>query len=217
MRVGWSLSYYYTFTWGGLPILQLPEDLVRLQEVVTSLRPDVIVECGIHLGGSLLFHATICEALGNGRVIGIDQHIGAETRAALTGHRLSHRITLIEGDSASAPTLAAVRGLVRQGESILVILDSDHSREHVTRELEAYAPLVTPSSCLIVSDGIMHDLTDVPGGAASWAEDNPVTAARDFLAAHPEFVVRQPEWRINRSPLRSNITYWPHGWLWRKA
>lgn len=217
VRVGWALRYYYTFTWCERPVLQLPEDLVRLQEVLASLRPDVIIETGIHLGGSLLFHATLCEALGNGHVIGIDRQIDAETRAALTEHRLSHRITVVEGDSTSSETVAAVRGLVGPGESVLVILDSDHSSQHVARELEAYAPLVTPGSCIVVGDGIMHDLADVPGGDASWVDDNPATAARHFLAAHPEFESCQPAWRINRGPLRENITYWPHGWLWRKA
>lgn len=217
VRVGWALAYYYTFTWCGQAVLQLPEDLVRFQEVVASLRPAVIIETGIHLGGSLLFHATLCETLGNGTVIGIDREIGADTRAALTDHRLSRRIALIEGESASPETLAAVRTLVGKSEPVLVILDSDHSCAHVSRELEAYAPLVTPGSCIIATDGVMRDLADVPGGEPAWAEDNPAAAARHFLAAHPEFEMRAPPWRMHRSPLQENVTYWPDGWLWRKA
>lgn len=217
MRVGWALAYYYTFTWCGQPILQLPEDLVRFQEVVSSLQPDVIIETGIHLGGSLLFHATLCEALGKGRVIGIDRSIDSDTRSALTSHRLSPRIAIVEGDSTAPATVAQVRNHVRPGESVLVILDSDHSCAHVARELEAYAPLVTPGSCIIATDGVMRDLADVPGGAASWIEDNPATAARQFLAHHPEFEMHPPAWRFNRGPLREAITYWPNAWLWRKA
>jgi cephalosporin hydroxylase len=217
VRIGWALRYYHTFTWCGQPVLQLPEDLVRWQEVVASLRPDVVIETGIHLGGSLLFHATLCEVLGNGRVIGIDREVSAGTRKALTGHRLSHRIAIVEGDSTSPVTMGAVRDLVGKDESVMVILDSDHSCQHVAHELEAYAPLVTPGSCIVVADGIMCDLADVPGGEAGWTEDNPATAARHFLAAHPEFVMREPEWRVNSSPLRSNITYWPHGWLWKET
>jgi cephalosporin hydroxylase len=217
VRVGWALAYYYTFTWCGQPVLQLPEDLVRFQEVVASLRPDVIIETGIHLGGSLLFHATLCEAVGNGRVIGIDQRIDLETRHALSRHRLSHRITMIEGDSTAPATVTQVRSLVRDGESVLVILDSDHACVHVARELEAYAPLVTAGSCIIAADGIMCDLADVPGGDPSWLNDNPTTAARHFLSAHPEFEMRPPAWRINRGTVRNSITYWPDGWLWRKA
>jgi len=218
VRVGWSLFYYDTFSWGGLGVLQLPDDLIRLQEVVTSLRPDVIIETGVYLGGSLLFHATVCEGLDHGRVIGVDVDIKPETRAGVSSHRLSHRIALIEGDSASPATIAAVRNLIGDAKSVLVILDSDHSRRHVARELEAYAPLVTPGSYLIVCDGIMHDLADVPGGDGTWLEDNPDAAARDFLAAHSEFVRCQPGWRdTNRGPLRKNVSYWPNGWLWKKA
>src|SRR6202049_3375982 len=108
VRVGWSLKYYHTFSWFGLPILQLPEDLLRLQEVVYELRPDVIVETGVFRGGSLLFHATLCQALGRGRVIGIDLEIAAEDRETLREHILGPRITLIEGDSVSPSTVTEV-------------------------------------------------------------------------------------------------------------
>jgi cephalosporin hydroxylase len=217
VRIGWGVGYYFTMTWFGRLIQQLPEDLVRIQEVLVALKPDVIVETGIYYGGSLLFHATICEGLGRGRVIGIDQHIHEETRAALSGNRLSHRITAIEGDSASDEIVARVRSTILPGETVLVILDSDHSREHVARELNAWSPLVTPGSCIVVTDGIMRHLTDVPGGRADWAYDNPCTAASEFRAAHPEFELRQPAWPFNRSNLQRNITYWPDAWLWRKV
>src|SRR6202049_574977 len=108
VRVGWSLKYYHNFSWFGLPILQLPEDLLRLQEVVYELRPDVIVETGVFRGGSLLFHATLCQALGRGRVIGIDLEIAAEDRETLREHILGPRITLIEGDSVSPSTVTEV-------------------------------------------------------------------------------------------------------------
>ena len=198
-------------------IVQLPEDLVRLQEVLASLKPDVIIETGIYYGGSLLFHATVCEGLGKGRIIGIDLQIHDDTRDALAANRLAHRITTIEGDSASPAIVERVRASLSPGETVLVILDSDHSREHVARELHAWAPLVSPGSCIIATDGIMRDLTDVPGGRPEWAEDNPCTAAREFLAEHPEFELRQPAWPFNRSDLKRNITYWPDSWLWRKV
>jgi cephalosporin hydroxylase len=217
VRTGWAVDYYYTLSWFGRPILQLPEDLIRLQEVVNSLQPDVIIESGIHSGGSLLFHATLCEALGKGRVIGIDKHIPADTREAIAQHRLAHRIEMIEGDSIAPVTVETVHRRVRPGETVLVILDSHHSREHVAGELRAYAPLVSPGSCIIAADGIMRDLTDVPGGDPAWSHDNPAAAALEFVAAHPEFEMRQPRWPFNRSALEKNITYWPDGWLWRKA
>ena len=207
--VGWAMQYYTTFRWLGLPILQLPDDLLRLQEVIASLRPDVIIETGVNQGGSILFHATLCEAMGNGRVVGIDIHIGEETRRALTSHALARRIHLIEGDSAAQPTAEVARRLIPEGASVMVILDSDHSKSHVARELETYAPLVTRGSCIVVTDGIMHDLAGVPGGQPSWVDDNPAAAAREFAAAHPEFEARQPGWP-------RNVTYFPDAWLWRK-
>jgi cephalosporin hydroxylase len=217
VRVGWSLRYYHTFTWFGRPILQLPEDLVRLQEVVYEVRPDVILETGVFDGGSLLFHASLCEAMGKGRVIGIDIEIRAGVREALREHPLASRIELIEGDSAATEIVARVRGMVKAGETALVILDSSHTKAHVAAELEAWSPLVTERSCIVAADGIMCDLSDVPGGNAEWAHDHPAAAAREFLARHPEFEMRQPEWKVNTSPLNQNVTYWPDGWLWRKA
>lgn len=217
VRVGWALRYYHTFTWFGRPLLQLPEDLIRLQEVVWQVRPDVIVETGVFDGGSLLFHASLCEAIGNGRVVGIDVELRAGVREALREHPLGHRVTLIEGDSAAAETVARARNLVRDGESAMVILDSSHTRAHVAAELEAYSPLVSKGSCIIAADGIMRDLADVPGGEPDWTHNHPAAAARDFLARHPEFEMRQPEWKVNTSPLTANVTYWPDGWLWRKA
>jgi cephalosporin hydroxylase len=216
VRIGWGVRYYFTMTWFGCLIQQLPEDLVRLQEVVNTLQPDVIIETGVYYGGSMLFHATLCEALGKGRVIGIDIHIHDRTRQAICTHRLASRITLIQGDSGSSEVVDKVRPMIGPGEKVMVILDSDHSRNHVARELAAWSPFVTSGSCIVVTDGIMRDLTDVPGGKPEWAQDNPCTAAAEFLAAHPEFELRQPEWPFNQSELRQNITYWPDGWLWRK-
>lgn len=137
MRTGWALGYYFTFTWLGRPILQLPEDLVRLQEVVFALSPDVILETGVYSGGSMLFHASLCEAIGKGRVIGIDKFIGTETRMSLASHRLAGRIQLVEANSIAHETVASVKAMVKPGEKVLVILDSNHTKEHVAGELEA--------------------------------------------------------------------------------
>jgi cephalosporin hydroxylase len=209
VRIGWAANYYFTLSWFGRPILQLPEDLVRLQEVLYKVQPDVIVECGIYSGGSMLFHATLCEAMGKGRVIGIDKHIADDTHEAVKRHRLAHRIEMIEGDSAAPDTIAKVYSSIHAGETVLAILDSNHTKEHVAAELRAYAPMVTPGSCIIAADGVMRDLTGVPGGDPSWSWDNPAAAALEFAAAHPEFELRQPAWP-------RNITYWPDAWLWRK-
>ena len=182
---------------------QLPEDLIRLQEVVNALQPDVMIETGIYSGGSLLFHATLCEGLGKGRVIGIDKHIPQDTHEAITRHRLSHRIEMIEGDSIAPATVGKVYGRVRPAENVLVVLDSHHSKEHVAGELRAYAPLVTPGSFIIAADGIMRDLTDVPGGDPAWLNDNPAAAALEFAASHPEFELRQPRLAVQSKQPRT--------------
>lgn len=216
VRIGWSLRYYHTFTWFGRPVLQLPEDLIRVQEVVMLLKPDLIIETGIFDGGSLLFYASLCEMLGKGRVFGIDIEIREGTRRALSEHPLAGRIEMHEGSSILAETVAAVTARIKPGETVMIMLDSHHSREHVEAELEAYAPMVSQGSCIVAADGIMRDLSDVPGGQPEWATDNPASAAVAFAARHPEFELRPPQWQTNISQLGSNVTYWPDAWLWRK-
>lgn len=213
VRVGWSLQYYHNFSWFGQPVLQLPEDLVRLQEVVYRVRPQVIIETGIYHAGSLLFHATLLAALGTGRVIGIDREIAPEVEKAVRGHILGSRITMLKGDSSDPPVVAAVAGRIRPGEATLVILDSCHTKEHVNRELESYAPLVSTGSYIIATDGIMRDLADVPRGESGWRADNPLAAATEFAARHPEFIQEQPPWLSHDGQLTENVTYWPGAWL----
>jgi cephalosporin hydroxylase len=216
VRVGWSLRYYNNFSWFGHPILQLPEDLVRIQEVIFRLRPDVIVETGVFRGGSMMFYASLCEALGNGRVVGIDLHIAADDRERIGRHMLGPRISLIEGDLVSPEVFDQVAGSIRPGESVLVLLDSCHTRQHVARELECYSRLVTPGSYIVAADGIMRDLADVPGGQPEWVSDNPLSAATEFAARRPEFCQEQPPWPCHDGELRENVTYWPGAWLRRR-
>ncbi len=216
LRVGWSLRQYMTFTWQGLPVLQLPEDLLRLQEAVHRIRPTLIVETGVCRGGSLLFSATLCKAADRGRVVGIDRHIPAQVRSAIESHALSPLIRLIEGDSVSTAVVAEVAGLVEEDDTVLVILDSDHAQEHVLAELERYSRFVTPGSYVVAADGIMRDLADVPGGSAEWAFDNPFAAATEFLERNPEFERAPPPWPHRESELTENVSYWPGGWLRRR-
>jgi cephalosporin hydroxylase len=211
VRIGWSLRYYHDFQWMGHSVLQLPEDLIRLQEAVYRIRPDVIVETGVFQGGSLMFHATLCQALGKGRVIGIDNQIGGDVREAISRHLLAPRISLVEGDSTSREVVSSVARMIQPGETVLVILDSCHTKDHVTRELECYSRFVTRGSYIIAADGVMRDLSEVPGGQAEWASDNPLAAANDFAARHPEF--RQQR----RDGIATNVTYWPGAWLERVA
>lgn len=215
VRVGWNQKYQYTFSWMGRPIIQLPEDMIRMQEVIFNLKPDVIIETGVAHGGSLIFYSSLCKALDKGRVIGIDIEIREHNRIAIEQHPLSDRITLIEGSSTSPDIIQQVQALVQPNETTLIILDSNHSYQHVSDELETYSSLVSVGSYIVATDGIMYDLTDVPRGEKNWQYDNPTWAARDFAQKHPEFVIEQPEWIFNESTLTENITHWPDAWLKR--
>jgi cephalosporin hydroxylase len=217
LRVGWAQKYSYGFTWLGRPIIQLPEDVLRIQEVIHRVNPDVIVETGVAHGGSLIFYASLCKARDRGRVVGIDVHIRPHNRAAIESHPLASYITLVEGSSTDVAVVARVRGQVRPGETVLVILDSCHTRDHVRAELAAYAGLVTPGSYLVATDGIMADVADAPGGKPEWAWDNPQEAVREFARERPDFVLEEPPRLFNEAAVAERVTYWPAAYLRKVA
>jgi cephalosporin hydroxylase len=217
VKVGWNEKYSYTFSWMGRPIIQLPEDMIRTQELIYATRPDVIVETGVAHGGSLIYYASLCTAMGHGRVIGVDITIHPHNRQAIEKHEMSGLITLVEGDSVSPEVVSRVRSQIAPGEKVLVILDSCHTRDHVLKELEAYHSLVNHGSYIVATDGIMKDVFDVPRGNPEWKSDNPVTAAQEFLKGHPDFALQPPEWPFNESKLSANITHWPCAFLKRAA
>jgi len=215
VKVGWNEKYSYTFSWLGRPIVQLPEDMIRIQEVIYRIKPDVIIETGVAHGGSLIYYATLCKAFEKGRVVGIDIEIRPHNRNAIEGHELSSYITLVEGSSTAPEVLDHVRSLIKPGESVLVILDSNHTRQHVLDEMRSYCDLVTKGSYLVATDGIMKDFSDVPRGNPEWIWDNPNKAAQEFAAEAPQFVLEQPPWPFNESKLTENVTHWPGAWLRR--
>lgn len=215
LKVGWNQKQVYTFSWLGRPIIQLPEDLVRIQEVIYQVQPDVIIESGVAHGGSLVYYASLCRVFGKGRVIGVDIEIRPHNRAALEHHALSDLITLIEGSSIDPATVSRVVDRIDPGEKTLVILDSNHTREHVLAELETYSGLVSVGSYIIVMDGIMALVADTPRGQPEWSTNNPISAVEEFVRDHSQFVVEQPVWPFNESELLTNITHWPQGYLRR--
>jgi len=215
-KVGWNQKYVYSFSWMGRPIIQLPEDMIRTQEVIYRVKPDVIVETGIAHGGSLIYYASLCKAMNKGRVIGVDVEIRPHNRKAIEEHEMFDRITMIEGSSVDPEIVSQVKALINQGETVLVILDSNHTKQHVADELEAYHDLVTKGSYIVATDGSMKDLHDVPRGEADWIWNHPMAAAEEFSEAYPEFAIEQPAWPFNESALSKNITHWPGAWLRRK-
>jgi len=209
LRSGWHHKLSYEVTWLGIPIIQLPEDIVILQELLWKVRPTVVVESGVAHGGALILYASILEMLGRGRVIGIDVEIRKYNRLAIESHPLSRRIHLIEGSSVDPETVAAVTARIEPSDTVMVMLDSNHTRDHVRAELEHYAPFVTPDSFLVVFDSVMERVQDSPRAGVGWDEDNPLTATYDFLAVHPEFE-RCAEYE------RLGVTYCHGGFLRRR-
>jgi len=217
LTVGWTQKYSYSFTWLGRPLIQLPEDVLRIQEVIHRVKPDVIVETGVAHGGSLIFYASLCKATDRGRVIGVDIEIRPHNRAAIETHPLADYITLIEGSSTDPAVVGRVRSLVRPGETVLVLLDSNHSKAHVLGELDAYAPLVTPGSYIVATDGIMALVAGRPGSKPDWEWDNPQDAAREFAARNVAFTLEEPPLLFNEGAITDRVTYWPSAYLRRAA
>lgn len=216
LRVGWNQKYSYTFSWMGSPIIQIAEDMIRIQEVIYQVKPDVIVETGVAHGGSLIFYASLCKLMNRGRVIGIDIEIRPHNRRAIETHEMSSLIKLVEGSSTAPDIINHVKNMIKPKEKVMVILDSCHTKGHVLDELEAYHDLVPSGSYIVATDGIMKDLSDVPRGQPDWSWDNPAEAALEFAKKHPEFVIEQPVWPFNESELTENVSHWPGAWLRRK-
>ena len=190
--------------------------MIRAQEVIYRVQPDVIIETGVAHGGSLMFYASLCKVIGMGRVIGIEIEMRPHNRQAIEAHALFPLITLVEDDSIASETFRHVKSLVKPGEAMMIFLDSCHTKQHVLAELETYHDLVTPGSYIVATDGIMKDLYDVPCGKPEWISDNPLAAATEFVKNHPEFEIEQPTWPFNESELNKNITNWPGAWLKKK-
>lgn len=216
LKQSWNQKYSYTFSWMGRPIIQHPEDMLRLQEVIYRIKPSVIIETGVAHGGSLIYSASLLKAMGiKGRVIGVDIEIRPHNRLAIESHELAPFIQLVEGDSVAPQIVAIATKGISKDDNVLVILDSNHTKSHVLAELNAYHSFVTKGSYIVATDGLMQDLYDVPRGRAEWQHDNPVAAVKEFLSHHKEFQVEQPAWPFNESHLDKNITGWPSAWLRR--
>ena len=215
LRAGWDAKYVYSFTWMGRPVIQLPEDLIRVQEAIYAVKANVVIETGVAHGGSLVFYAGLLKAMGGGRVIGIDIEIRPPNRRAIEAHELAPMITLVEGSSTAPVVVQQVLGLLGPADRVFVMLDSNHSKAHVLAELLAYADLVTPGSFIVAADGIMGDLKGAPRSQPDWDWNNPRSAAAEFLRQRPDFVERRPAVPFNEGVVVEPVTYWPGGWLQR--
>lgn len=205
-------DYEYNFTWMGRPIIQFPQDMIAMQELIWQLKPDLIVETGIAHGGSIIFSASMLQLLGaDGIVVGIDIDIRAHNRQAIETHPMAPRIRMIEGSSVAPDVVAQVEVFAKGRGTILIALDSNHTHEHVLAELNAYAHLVTPGSYLVVFDTVVEDMPAELSSDRPWGPgDNPKTAVQVFLQDHPEFEIDHD------LEARLLLTVAPGGYLRRK-
>lgn len=183
-------QYSYNFSWMGRPIIQYPQDMIAMQEIIWELKPDLIIETGIAHGGSLIYYASLLELIGKGEVLGIDIDIREHNKQEIEKHPMFKRIKMVEGSSVDKQLVEGVKEYAAGKETVLVCLDSNHTHEHVLQELELYAPFVTKGSYIVVFDTIVEDLPNdyLPGRA--WSQgDNPKTAVWKFLETHKDFEI----------------------------
>jgi len=203
-------NYSYNFSWMGRPIIQYPQDMIAMQEILWRVQPDLIIETGIAHGGSLVYYASIMELIGKGEVLGIDIDIRGHNREAIEKHPMFKRISLLEGSSISEKVYEKVKGLTQEKQTILLVLDSNHTHDHVLKELQLYAPFVTKGSYLVVFDSVVEDMPNEFFHDRPWENgNNPKTAVWEFLKNNDSFVIDK---NIQNKLL---ITVAPDGYLKR--
>jgi cephalosporin hydroxylase len=215
LRSGWDTKYVYGFSWMGRPVIQLPEDMIRIQEVIYTVKPDIVIETGIAHGGSLIFYASLFKAMGKGRVVGVDIEIRPHNRKSIEAHEMSGLIEMIEGSSIDPTIVAQVEAKVGGDKRGLAILDSCHTKSHVLAELRAYAKFVDVGSYLVACDGIMKEVVGAPRTQPNWASDNPQAAVEEFLRERDDFVLEEPAFPFNEGEISERVTYWPNAFLRR--
>lgn len=191
LRESHYVNYDYHFTWLGRPIIQLPQDMFAMQELIWNIKPDLVIETGIAHGGSLIFYASILELIGeNGKVLGVDIDIREHNRTAIEQHPMFKRIEMIEGSSTDEKLVSKVFNFAKNYQKIIVVLDSNHTHDHVLRELELYSPLVQKGNYLVVFDTLIEDIPDNAFTDKPWGKgNNPKTAVYEFLKTNRRFEI----------------------------
>jgi len=209
MSLANARKYSYHFEWLGRPIIQYPQDIVAMQEIIWAVQPDLIIETGIAHGGSLIFFASMLELIGgDGHVLGIDIDIRKHNRDEIEKHRMFKRITMIEGSSIAPDIAAKVCAYAAEKSRVLLVLDSNHTHEHVLEELRLYSSLVKQGSYIVVFDTVIEDLPADAFPDRPWGKgNNPKTAVREFLKTNDRFTIDSS---IEKKLL---ITVAPEGYL----
>lgn len=213
LRAGWDNKYVYSFTWMGRPIIQLPDDMIRIQELIYKVKPDILIEIGVAHGGSLIYYSSLMEAMGKGRVIGVDLEIRAQNRVAIEKHEMFHRIDLVEGNSIDQKTLELVKKYIKSDDKVMVLLDGNHSYEHVLSELNLYGDLISRGSYILAMDGIQRDLVGAPRSNEDWSWNNAANAAEDFVRNNQNFIIDYPMPVFNEGKVVNPVTYWPSAYI----
>ncbi|MFS8081813.1 MAG: cephalosporin hydroxylase family protein [Ginsengibacter sp.] len=183
-------KYSYNFSWMGRPIIQYPQDIMAMQEIIWEIKPNLIIETGIAHGGSIIYYASLLELIGNGEVLGIDIDIRDHNKKAIEAHPMFKRIHMLEGSSVTTEMVERVRTFAQNKSKILVCLDSNHTHEHVLQELNFYAQFVSVGSYIVVFDTIVEDLPEQYLPNRFWGKgNNPKTAVNEFLKNNTNFQI----------------------------
>ncbi len=203
-------GYGYQWTWLGLPVIQMPQDIVATQEIIWACKPDVIIETGIAWGGSVVMYASMLQLIGKGKVVAVDLNLMEHVTEQIMTYPFSDRIHLYKGSSTAPDIVAKIKSHIEPGQSVMVLLDSDHTHEHVLDELRLYGPLVTKDQYLVVSDTIVESIPEQGHRARQWGPgNNPKTALTAFLGEFNGFEIDP---YINGKLL---LTYTPGGYCRR--
>ena len=215
LRSGWDTKYVYSFAWLGRPIIQLPDDLIRIQEIIFKVKPTIIIETGIAHGGGLIFYASILNSMMKKfKVIGVDIDIRKHNRKAIKAHPMYKNIKMYQGSSIDRKIFSKVEKNISKKDKVLVILDSNHSTEHVTSELNSYSKLVTKNYFIVACDGIQKAMHKAARSKSDWYTNNPITAINNFLKNNKNFKTSNNHFIFNESKINKNyVTYWPNAYL----
>ncbi len=215
LRSGWDNKYVYSFSWLGRPIIQLPDDLIRIQEIIYKVKPSIIVETGIAHGGGLIFYASLLSNIVKKfKVIGVDVDIRKHNKKAIKSHSMFKNILMYEGSSTDEKIITKIKKKISKKDKVLVILDSNHSTAHVLKELNIYSKLVTKNSFLVACDGIQKQMQGAARSKPDWNTNNPLTAIKRFIKDNKNFKITKNNLIFNESNLNDNfVTYWPNAYI----
>jgi cephalosporin hydroxylase len=208
----WNQKYTYRFTWLGFPIIQLPDDIINIQELIFKEKPKYIIETGVAHGGSVIFYASLIKLLNLKKVVGIEKKIKKKNLINLHRSPLKKYFKIIQGDSTSDKVINKVKNIIKKNKTLL-ILDSNHSSEHVYKELVSYSKILQKNCIIVATDGIVDVMKFAPRRLKYNKNGGPVLAIKKFLSKDKKFKKINPTNLFNESNVSQNMTHWQYGWM----